>query len=257
MPDRPNSEALFLKHLSWIEKVAAIACSRAGVPEGEAEDFAGWVKLKLMENDYAALRKFRGEAGIKTFLATVVVRQFHDYMREKRGRWRPSSAAERLGPPARELEELVYRDGYRLDQAGEKLRTSGRTTLSDKELARLLAQLPARTPTRPVEVVSEPLLFAAEAPSRADERVTAAEAEARRGEVMGALGRALDQLEPEERMIVRMHFADGYTLADVARALRLDQKPLYRRVERLRSRLRHYLENEGVRGTDVRGRPWE
>lgn len=257
MLDRQNSEALFLKHLGWIEKVAAIACSKAGVWHAEAEDFAAWIKLRLMEDDYAALRKFRGESEIKTYLASIVVRQFHEYQRGRRGRWRPSSAAERLGSPARELEALVHRDGYRLEQAGEKLRTAGVTALSDAELARLLARLPQRAPLRPVEVVSEPLLSAAQADSRADERVAAAEAEARHGEVMGALYRAMEQLEPEERMIVRMHFADGRTLADVARALRLEQKPLYRRVERLRTRLRGYLENDGVRGADVRGVLWE
>lgn len=37
---------------------------------------------------------------MKTYLAAVVMRQFHSYLRE--GRWRPS-AAERLGPPAPEL----------------------------------------------------------------------------------------------------------------------------------------------------------
>lgn len=251
MHEQPNSEALFLKHLPWIDKVAAMACSKHGMWGAETEDFAGWVKMKLVENDYSALRKFRGDADFKTFLTTVVVRLFHDYMRERRGRWRPSTAAVRLGSPAKELEALVYRDGYRLEQAGLKLRTAGHTTLSDTELARLLAQIPLREPLRPVEVLSEPALHEAEGPSRADERVAAAEAEARRGEVMKALHRALERLEPEERMIVRMYFADGYTLADVARALGLDPKPLYRRVKRLRTRLRDYLEEGGVRGLDV------
>ena len=54
-----------------------------------------------------------------------------------------------------------------------------------------------------------------------------------------------------------MHFAEGYTLADVARALRLEQKPLYRRVERLRARLRALLESAGLGGDDVRGLLYE
>jgi RNA polymerase sigma factor (sigma-70 family) len=252
MPDRSSSEVIFLKHLGWIDKVAALACSKNGIWGTEAEDFAAWVKIRLMEDDYAALRRFRGEAEVKTYLATLVVRQSYEYMRARHGRWRSSTAAERLGPTALELEVLVHRDGYRLEQAGEKLRTAGRTTLSDAELARLLARLPTRSPLRPVEVVSEPALLAAEGASRADERVAAAEAESWRGEVMGALERALERLEREERLIVQMHFGDGATLADVARALRLDQKPLYRRVERLRARLRGYLESEGVRQADVR-----
>jgi RNA polymerase sigma factor (sigma-70 family) len=251
MPDPQNSEILFLEHLGWIDRVSAMTCSKYGVWGPEAEDFASFIRIKLMEDDYAVIRKFRGEAGLKTYLATVVVRQFHDYWRERRGRWRRSAAAERIGPPAGELEALVYRDGYRLDQAGEKLRTAGRTTLTDTELARLLERLPPRTPLRPVEVPPDAVLDATEGTFRADERVAAVEAEGERKRVTDALQRAMARLDVEDRLIARLHFQDGRTLAHVARALNLEQKPLYRRVERLRARLQSYMGEEGVQRGDV------
>ncbi|HZG44336.1 MAG TPA: sigma-70 family RNA polymerase sigma factor [Longimicrobium sp.] len=257
MLDRQHSEQLFLEHLGWIERVAAMVCSKQGVWGVEAEEFAAWIKLKLMDDDYAAIRRFRGESSIKTYLATVVTRQFYEYQREQGGRWRPSAAAERLGQLAKELEALVYRDGYRLEQAGEKLRTAGRTTLSDTELGRLLAQVPTRLPLRPVEVPADLVLGGVEGTHRADERVAAAEAEALRGRVLGALERAMARLETEDHAIARMHFQEGRSLADVARALRLDQKPLYRRAERIRVKLRAYLEEEDVGYTDVLGVLWE
>jgi RNA polymerase sigma factor for flagellar operon FliA len=253
MPDRLNLEALFLAHLGWIDRVASVACSKHGVWGAEAEDFAAWVRMKLMEDDYAVLRRFRGDSELKTYLASVVARYFVSFIRTLRGRWRPSVAAERIGPPAPDLEQLVRREGYTVEQAGEKLRTAGRTALSDGELARLLNRIPYRDPLRPVEVEPELVLSATPGASRADERVVAAETETRRGEMIGALGRALEELEPEEQLIVRLHFADGLSLADVARALHLEQKPLYRRVERLRIRLRALLERAGLRGDDVRG----
>ena len=252
MLDRLNPEALFLEHLGWIEKVAALACRRHGVWDEEAEDFAGWVKLRLMEDDYAVFQKFRGESDLKTFLATTVVRYFHDYSRERRGRWRPSAAAEREGPHAVELEALVRRDGFTLQQAAEKMRTAGRTTLSDRELARLLESFPARSPLRPVEVASEVALEAARGSSRADGDLAAAEAGTRRGEVLDALGRALERMKLEDRMIVQLHFLERRTVAEVARALGLEQKPLYRRLERLLKELRKELEEEGVRLDDIR-----
>ncbi|HEX2076137.1 MAG TPA: sigma-70 family RNA polymerase sigma factor [Longimicrobium sp.] len=253
MADRQIAEKRFLEHLAWIDRVAAMTCARHRVWGTDAEDFGSWIRIKLMEDDYGPFRKFRGECSLRTYLATVVVRQFHEYWRSRRGRWRPSRAAERLGPPAGELEALVYRDGYPLEQAGEKLRTAGRTALSDTELARLLAQLPTREPLRPQEVSSEGEVDAAEGSSRADDLVAEAEAAAQRERVMGALRHAMTRLEPEEQMIVRMHFADGRTLAEVARTLHLEQKPLYRRVERLRVRLRGYLEDAGVHGDDLPG----
>jgi RNA polymerase sigma factor (sigma-70 family) len=250
---RRNAEALFLQHLPWIDRVASMACAQHGVWGNEADEFASSVRVKLMEDDYAVLRRFRGEANLKTYLASVVVRYFFSYLRGLRGEWRPSAAAERLGPPASDLERLVFRDGYTLQQAGEVLRTAGRTTLSDVELARLLASLPVRAPLRPVELQADAVLDTAPGAFRADDRIVAAEAATQRDRVMKALDRALQQLEPEDQLIVRMHFIDGLTLANVARALNLEQKPLYRRLDRLRGRLRGLMEGSGLRNDDVRG----
>jgi RNA polymerase sigma factor for flagellar operon FliA len=252
MPERLSPEALLLENLGWIDRVASMACSKHGVWGAEAEDFSAWVRMKLVEDDYAVLRRFRGDSELKTYLAAVVTRHFISYYRTLRGRWRPSAAAERLGSPAADLELLVLRDGYTVAQAGEKLRTAGRTTLSDAELARLLDRLPSRGPLRPVEEAPA-VLDATPGASRADERVMAAEAETRRAMVIGALGEALGELKPEEQLIVKLHFAEGLSVADVARALHLEQKPLYRRVDQLRARLRALLESAGLCGDDVRG----
>lgn len=252
MLDRARAEALFLEHLGWIDRVAAMVCATEGIWGAEAEDFASWVRMQLMEDDYAVLRRFRGESTIRTYLATVVARNLVDYVRERGGQWRSSVAARRFGPPADDLERLVYRDGYTVQQAGEKLRTSGHTTLSDAELAQLLASLPVRSPLRPmVEPQSDVVLNATASNSRTDDRVVAAELETRRVEVMTALDKALGELEPEEQLIVRLHFGEGLSLANVARTLRLEQKPLYRRVKRLRTRLRTLLESAGLREDDV------
>lgn len=248
MSDPQNPESLFLEHLGWINRVAAMTCSQQGVWGPDAEDFAASIRLKLIEDDYAIIRKHRGEASLKTYLATVVQRQFSDYLREKRGRWRPSAAARRLGPPAPDLEALVYRDGLRLDQAGERLRTSGRTRLSDRELGQLLKGLPVREAMRPKEVPAEAMLDDQVADERADDRVTAAENQARLEHRKEGLNRAMARLAPEDQLIVRMHFVDGRSLADVARALNLEQKPLYRRVKKLRELLRKLVEEEGIGG---------
>jgi RNA polymerase sigma factor for flagellar operon FliA len=257
MSDGPTPEKLFLDHLGLVDRAVAYVCGKYRLSDAEAEDFSSWIRARLMEDDYAVFRGYRAEAALKTYISVVVSRQFHEYRRQQRGRWRASTAALRLGPPAPELEELVHRDGYSLRQAGEKLRTAGKTTKSDTELARLLDSLPARSPLRPVEVSSETKVDAAEGTFRADERVTAAEEEEERERVRRALKQAMARLEPEDRLIARMHLQDGRTLAHVARALGLEQKPLYRRLERLRARLRTYMEEEGIRSGDVHGVMWD
>jgi len=252
MSDRLNAEAVFIEHLAVIERAAAKAGRRYNLWGDDAEDFVAWVKMKLLEDDYAVFHKFRGESNWKTYITTVIVRHASSYSRERQGRWRPSAEAARRGPPAPELEMLVRHYGYPLSQAGEKLRTSGATTLSDTELARLLQALPERGPMRPVRVPAEPVLEAAQAPSRADARLARAESDAWRGELTATLHRALERLTPDERVIVRLYYGEELTVADIARALDIEQKPLYRRIPRLRDALRGYLEEQGISAGKVR-----
>lgn len=230
-----------------------MVCRRNSVWGDDADDFASSAKSKLMEKSYAAIRKFRGESELKTYLARVVVFHFCEWMRERNGRWRPSATAEAHGQLAKDLEAMVFRDGCRLAEAGERLRTAGRTSASDGELARLLARLPRRTPVRlRMTQGGEEPLEGLPAHGSADETLENDEAEAERARVMSALHAALDQLSPEDRMVVRMHLADGRSVADAARALSLDQKSLYRRLPRLRALLRARIEAAGVSAADVR-----
>ncbi|HEX6746559.1 MAG TPA: sigma-70 family RNA polymerase sigma factor [Longimicrobium sp.] len=251
MLDAIDPRTLFLDSLPRIEAIAASLCRLYNVRGDEADDFVSWVRERLIENDYAVLGKYRGESELSTFLTVVITRLFHAHGRERMGRWRNSAEAERLGPVARELETLVFRDGCRLHEAAERMRTAGRTTMSDIELARLLDRLPVRRPLRPHEVGDEPL-ESAQGDSRADERVSREDAARHRSAVLAALFRVLERLGPEERMIVKMHLQDGTSVADVARALHLDQRALYRRIHRIRDQLRGMMEGEGVSRADVR-----
>ena len=143
------------------------------------------------------------------------------------------------------LETLVYRDRLRLDEAAQILRTLGETDLSDRELATLLAELPPRTPGRPVDIGPAPLVDAP-ASVRADERVVAAEVERQRRSAEEAMTRALERLAPEDQLLVRLRYWEDMGVAEIARALGLPQKPLYRRLERAVGELRVQLEAAGV-----------
>ena len=60
------------------------------------------------------------------------------------------------------------------------------------------------------------------------------------------LGKELAKMAAEDRLLFRMAFEDGFTVADIARTLGLEQKPLYRRLERLLKQLRAALEAVGI-----------
>jgi RNA polymerase sigma factor for flagellar operon FliA len=50
----------------------------------------------------------------------------------------------------------------------------------------------------------------------------------------------------EDSMIIRLHYEEGMSVAEIARTLAIPQKPLYRRLERLLEHLREQLEAEGI-----------
>lgn len=250
---RLEAEALLLENLAWVDRVVGSVSRRNGLRGDDAEDFASWTRVKLVEDDYAVIRKFRGESAITTYLTVVITMLAREYRATRWGRWRPSAAAQRQGPLGVRLETLVYRDGHTLDQAAEVLRTNGETDLSARELAEMLGELNVRGPLRPVEVGPQPLASAV-SDSSADEIVRAEESETGRRQVVETLERAIETLPPQDRIIVRLRFWEGMSVADIARGLDLPQKPLYRRLTKALEELRTQLEAAGVSMEMVRTR---
>lgn len=245
-----SAEELFLSHLPVLNRIIEIICARHGLTGADAEDFGGWVRLRVMQDDYAVLRKFEGRSSIATYLTAVVANLYRDHRVKRRGRWRASAAAKRLGPVAERLERLVYRRRMTFREAVKVLRSEGATSASDRELAELFDRIPMRPKLRPTRVGPEPLERLS-SDSDADAVVEAKEARRKHGALREALGRALEDLPAEDRVILRMRFWDETTVADIARALDLPQKPLYRRIKRLLGTLRERLEAEGVEAERV------
>ncbi len=238
-----DAALLFEQQQALIGRVVQFICRRGSFGPDEAEDFASWVNLKLIDGDYAVLRKFQGRCTLETYLVTVIQRLALDYRVQKWGKWRPSKAAKRLGGVAIQLETLVYRDGNRLEEAVQILRNNRQVEMTDAELEDLFADLPQRTRRR--METEETLEFVASdqpSPSMILERQESRGAWER---VVEGLQQVLQDLPVEDRMILRMHYFDGLKISDVARALRLEPKPLYRRVENLRNSIRRQLEREG------------
>lgn len=249
MSEPQDYEALFLQNLPYIQTMCATFCRRDRLDADETDDFTSWAMERVIENDYAVIRKFRGESLLTTYLTMVLSRLFHDHRVARWGRWRPSAEARRQGDDAMALERLVYRDRYTFAQAVEHLRSSGRTRLSEQELRAIFASLPAGTRGRPTPVGEAPLAYAP-ADGGADHDLLAAEADAARARVAAVVNRVVDALPPEDGVILRMRVVEGSSVADIARALRLDQKPLYRRIARLLAKLRDDLEDAGISRQD-------
>jgi RNA polymerase sigma factor (sigma-70 family) len=241
--------ALYLTHRSVIESVIRFVCRRRRLRGDDAEEFAAEVRLRLVESDYAILRKFEGRSSIQTFLTVVIQRLALDYQASRWGRWRPSVLARTEGPAAVRLEQLVVRDGVPVSEA---LTTVSREVegADPLRLETLASRFPIRTRR---QYVGEELLeeIAVQAPD-AERLLVHADEEARFARVKARLAEILAELEPSERLLLQFRFEQGMKVADIARMQQTDQKRLYRRIDEVLKRLRTLLEHEGLDASTVR-----
>lgn len=243
-----SPEQQFLAQLELIDRVIGSICRRHCCFGADAEDFAGAVKVKLIDNDYAVFRKFQGKSLLATYLTTVVANLFRDYRIQKWGKWRASAKALKLGTEAQQLERLLYRDGFSFDEAVRKLQDELGVELTRAELRKIELALPRRQPRR-LEG-DEQLSHVA-----SDERAETRAVDRNRRDLLKktelALARALAQLPGEDRLILKMRFG-GEKVSRIAKILELPQRPLYSRIEKSLRRLKEGLEESGVTRDEVR-----
>lgn len=243
-------DQLFRANLPVIESAIRFVAGHYRLSADERDEFASEVRLRLIDNDYEVLRRFEHRSSLKTFLVTVIQRQYLDLRDKTWGKWRPSAEARRLGPVAMRLERMIVRDSMEFGEAVETLRTNLGFSESRDELYAILQKLPVRT-TR--KVVGEQALVDMEAGGRSDDALMAREEAERRQHVRETIDRVVGELVPQDRLIVKLHYADRMTVADISRLMRLEQKPLYRRLNRIHKELRARLEREGITSAGVFG----
>ncbi len=255
---------VFLEHLETIDRAAAHACRRYGLGREDVEDFTQHVKLKICSNDYAVLRKHRGDSKLSTYLVVVVQKASQDFVNGKWGKWRPSKDALRLGAVATRFERLLIRDQLGFREACQVLWTNDHEPISESELSDLAAKLLKRLPRRPdvsLETGGHPggsaggshgrgldprQLAAAES---ADERVQECEAARHRQQIRAAFAAALGTLPEEDREIVLLR--GELATVEIARRMGLEQMALYKRMEKILLRLRRAMEAAGISARDI------
>jgi RNA polymerase sigma factor (sigma-70 family) len=239
---------LYSEHADTIESVLAYTRRAHRLSADDGDEFSSWARLKLLEDDSAILRKFQGLSSVKTFLVTVVQRLFLDWRIKEWGKWRPTADARRQGPVAIELEKLVLRDQIEFDQAANILISKG-TATSREECDRVWGELPRR-PAR--QRAGEQVLETIPSPVLSRDPIAVDEERASAHRASSALADALPGLTPQEQLIIRLRFQDGFTVARIAQLIGEEQKPLYRRIDQILGRLRTTLSEAGVTAEEVR-----
>jgi RNA polymerase sigma factor (sigma-70 family) len=244
-----DNERLFLEHVGLLEQVVRFIARRHRLSPDEAEELSAGVRLKFIERDYEVLRRFQGRSSLRTYVTAVAQRYFLDQRIARWGKWRPSAEARRLGPAAVSLDRLLSRDGLSFDEACEVLRAEHRIALTREELAAMREQLPQRTTRRMVG--EEPLAQVASAGESPEAMLETRRQMSAVSRIEQALSAALEGLAPQDRLILRMRFREGCQIAEIARLLVIEQKPLYRRLQHVLTVLRRELESRQVSREDV------
>lgn len=240
-------EHQILPHLQLVERIVSSLARRQRLTPADAEDLASTVKLKLLQSNCAALQNLRAHENLESYLAAIVHRQYIDFVIARRGKWRASREAQRLGWIAERLEDLLVNEGRTFGEACQMLRTNDGVRLSDSELDDLYARLPRRTKRHFVSVEVESLGREASV-EWSPERVLQDDTVKR---VRDALNACTAELGDEDRLLIMLRFTDELQVSVIARTLGLDSKRLYRRLEGIFRQLRHQLEARGVTPADI------
>ena len=250
-------EELLIANVDLLERLVRSTCRRCNMNPADVEDFGSWVKVHLIENDYGVLRKFEGRCSLATYLAVVIQRLLNDYRIHHWGKWHTSAEAKRLGPTAIMIERLLYRDRKAPDEAFQILSQSGET-IPRAEFDAIAARLPERRPRARLVDVDDVSGELSMPPDQIELDAAAGDRSRAAGAVSDILRVALEKLPEEDRTILRLHFFGGMTVAEVARALQVEQKPLYRRIAAICKGLREALVAAGIdaaQAADIIGRP--
>jgi RNA polymerase sigma factor (sigma-70 family) len=107
----------------------------------------------------------------------------------------------------------------------------------------MAAQIPHRSPAREVALEGA---ATSPSPDQSDAPLHQIDASTESARDDRAIADALAALPDEDRVIIRMRHWDDCSVAEIARALGLEQKPLYRRIERIQAGLAAALAARGV-----------
>ena len=243
MPADPRE--VITENLATIRRIVGAVAHRRRLSDTAAEELESAVWMRLVEHDYRALRQYKGQASLRTFLTVVVTRLALDVQAADWGRWRPSSRAKRLGPAGMLFETLVFRDGLSRREAVAQLSSAGHDVSKVQSLATRRRSVPRRYV--PIEAVAH-TLPAPDDPAAAFEARERAE---RARTVATVLDRALQMLPATDQVLLRMRHHEGLKVSTIARVLGEDQKVLYRKLAMLHRRLRLHVMQRGVTRIDA------
>ena len=241
-----DAAAFLESKLPLVEAVVGEVGRRYRVRGDALDEFRSLAFLKLVEHDYAVLRRFQGASSLRTYLTVVLQRVLLDHRNREWGRWRASAAASRLGPIAVRLERLVTRDGLTPREAIAAMSPPADAPGFAEFVDALSPRGAVRGSRATLGEDAIPDSFdPAPGPDASMEHREQAE---RAAYVRRVVRDALRALPSEDHLLITLRYRDGLSVADAARVLELNAKPVYRRLDRILGHLQAVLCTDELQG---------
>jgi len=229
-------------YLGPVRGAVKLVARRFRLTASDENELESELWIRLLADSGLALRRFHGRARIETYLVSIARNLLLDHRSKLWGRWRPSARATRYGAAAIQLERLIICHGLPSDIALECLGAIHpqvpRAVLED-----FAAPLTRRARRKQVSVDAlakypSPELSPADVAAFHDEACSAAT-------LAGALAALVNGLEQQDRNLLVWRFLENRSVAEIASALAVEPRVLYRRCNLLLGRLRESLAAAG------------
>lgn len=230
--------------------------------EDRVADAYLYVCDRLRQDDFRRLRAFRIEEGVQfsTWLRIIVRNLCTDWLRQRLGRPRVFESVAKRSALEEEVFRSLFHEGLTLSETTAKLRlvypelTVERISEITEDLHQSLSVrqhwlLSTRRPV--VKSLSEPMTPGGlTVESRVADSNPGPEALAQVDETRTILVRALRELTPSERLILRWRFEQGLTLDHIARLKGLSgPQAASRRIEKVLRRLRERMHEKETKSS--------
>ncbi len=234
--------------------------------ENEALELCNNVLDKLEESDFKILRQFQGKSKLTTYLTAIISRQAVDTIRKKRGRSREKERAKALGPLGEKIYKIIFQQGLSLVEVQKEFLHKRKPVPTDEAIQDAIDKIrgSVKIPADENELKTgylEPSDNHLEKPSvvvpdSAGNPEKVLLQKTKEQEVERILTDLAAGLSGEERLILRMRFGLGENdnpkhIPDIASALNLNPKTVYKRIGNILTKCRNTLELKGVNINDL------
>ena len=263
--DQGDGEAAWDLLLEQYHRLISATVRHYGKSYDDVMDMFAYVCDGLREDDFARLRKFtaipEGQVRFTTWIVAVIRNLAIDWLRQRDGRKRLSKIVTDLPPAQRDAFELVFVQGFSHVEAYELFRSKIDSLLSFPEFVSTLAEAQKSVSDKDPGQLFRELELASVREQRSGPSVdvssevaadTPVDSRLMHAEMRDWLDHALETLDVEDRVAVRLYVQSGMPAAEVARCLGWQSsKTVYNHVYRSLSALRGFLVAKGVEPSDL------